>query len=63
MFAIDETFAYNNESFASYPIVKSNIRTGEGRTKCRPLSRHKVGDQKKKAHRKMVKKSRRANRR
>ena len=62
MFAIDETFSYN-ESLADYPIVKPNLRTGEGRTKCRPLSRHKVGDQKKKTHRKMTKKSRRANRR
>ena len=62
MFAIDETFSYN-ESLADYPIVKPNLRTGEVRTKCRPLSRHKVGDQKKKTHRKMAKKSRRANRR
>ena len=62
MFAIDETFSYN-ESLADYPIVKPNLRTGEGRTKCRPLSRHKVGDQKKKTHRKMAKKSRRLNRR
>ena len=62
MFAIDETFAYN-DSFASYPVTKPNIRTGEGRSKCRPLSRHKVGDQKKKVHRKMAKKSKRANRR
>ena len=30
MFAIDETFAYN-EPMADYPIVKPNIRTGEGR--------------------------------
>lgn len=51
------------EPMASYPIVKPNIRTGEGRAKCRPLSRHKTGNQKKKVHRKMAKKSKRANRR
>jgi hypothetical protein len=63
MFDMTESYSYCNDSFASYPIVKPNIRTGEGRSKCRPLLRHKVGDQKKKAHRKMAKKSRRANRR
>jgi hypothetical protein len=63
MFAIDETFAYGNESFASYPIVKPNIRTGEGRMKYRPWSAYKQGDKKKKIHRKMAKKSKRANRR
>ena len=45
------------------PIIKPNIRTGEGRAKPRPWSAHKAGDQKKKVHRKMAKKSRRANRR
>ena len=45
------------------PIVEPNRITGEGRTKCRPLSRHKSGDLKKKKHRKMAKKSRRQNRR
>jgi hypothetical protein len=62
MFDMTESYSCCNDSFASYPIVNPNIRTGEGRSKCRPLSRHKVGDQKKKAHRKMAKKSRRANR-
>lgn len=65
MFAVDETFAYNDfdDSFVSYPIAKPNLRTGIGRAKCRPLSRHRVGDQKKQSRRKMAKKSRRANRR
>jgi hypothetical protein len=61
MFAIDETFSCN-ESFADYPIVKPNIRTGEGRTKFR-LTANRQKDLKKKAHRKMAKKSRRTNRR
>ena len=43
-------------------IVKPNRITGEGRGHYRPLSRHKIGDQKKKEHRKMAKKSRRQNR-
>ena len=60
MFDIDETFAYN-DSFASYPIVKPNRITGEGRMKIRGAN--KLGDKKKKQHRKMAKKSRRANRR
>ena len=49
------------DSWYSEPIVKPNIRTGEGRMKIRGLDKHK--DQKKKARRKMSKKSRRANRR
>ena len=53
----------NNDSCMSYPIVKPNLITGEGRAKPRPLSAYKVGDKKKKVHRKMAKKSRRANRR
>lgn len=52
-----------NESTSSVPIVKPNIRTGEGRMKCRPLSRHKIGDRKKKVLRKIAKKSRRISRR
>lgn len=51
------------DSLYSQSIVKPNIRTGEGRTKLRPWSAYKQGDQKKKAHRKMSKKSRRINRR
>jgi hypothetical protein len=49
--------------FASYPIVKPNLITGEGRMKYRPWSAYRQGDQKKKVHRKMAKKSKRANRR
>lgn len=62
MFALDETYSYN-EPMCDYPIVKPNIRTGEGRMKYRPWSAYKQGDQKKKIHRKMAKKSKRANRR
>ena len=61
MFAIDETFALN-DSLADYPIVKPNIRTGEGRRVKLRIGSTKQGDQKKKQHRKMAKKSRRANR-
>jgi hypothetical protein len=61
MFAIDETFAYN-DSLADCPIVKPNIRTGEGRRVKLRIGSTKQGDQKKKQHRKMAKKSRRANR-
>lgn len=45
----------------SCPIIKPNIKTGEGRMKLRGRDKHK--DQKKKTHRKMAKKSKRANRR
>ena len=61
MFAIDETFALN-DSLADYPIVKPNIRTGEGRRVKLRIGSTKQGDKKKKQHRKMAKKSRRANR-
>ena len=61
MFAIDETFAYN-EPMATYPITKPNIRTGEGRRVKLRVGSFKQGDQKKKAHRKMAKKSKRINR-
>ena len=50
-------------SMCSVPIVKPNRITGEGRSKPRPWSAYKVKDQKKKEHRKMAKKSKRANRR
>jgi hypothetical protein len=63
MFDITDTYSFSCDSFASYPIIKPNIKTGEGRMKYRPRSPYKQGDQKKKAHRKMTKKSRRANRR
>lgn len=48
--------------FATIPIVKPNLRTGEGRMKYRPWSAYKQKDQKKKVHRKMAKKSKRINR-
>lgn len=63
MFDLSECYSMNTDSFASYPIVQPNIKTGEGRTKYRPWSAYKQGDQKKKVHRKIAKKSRRANRR
>lgn len=62
MFAIDETFAYN-EPMATYPITKPNIRTGEGRRVKIRTGAIKQGDKKKKVHRKMAKKSKRVNRR
>ena len=61
MFAIDETFAYN-EPMCDYPIVKPNIRTGEGRRVKLRTGSYTQGDQKKKTRRKMAKKSRRVNR-
>ena len=62
MFDIMDTYSLSTESMSFVPIIKPNIKTGEGRMKCRPLSRHKTGDLKKKTHRKMAKKSKRANR-
>jgi hypothetical protein len=53
------TFRY----FEAPPIVEPNRVTGVGRGKFRPLSRKKTGDQKKRQHRKMAKKSKRLNRR
>ena len=61
MFAIDETFAYN-EPMCDYPIVKPNIRTGEGRRVKFRTGSFKQGDKKKHVHRKMAKKSKRVNR-
>ena len=61
MFAIDETFAYN-EPMCDYPIVKPNIKTGEGRRVKLRTGSFTRGDQKKKTRRKMAKKSKRANR-
>lgn len=37
----------NNDSCMSYPIVKPNLITGEGRAKPRPWSAYKTGGQKK----------------
>lgn len=62
MFDLMGSYNMCNE-YLNYPIVYPNIRTGEGRTKLRPWSAYKQGDQKKKIHRKMSKKSRRINRR
>jgi hypothetical protein len=61
MFDLTEAYSFSNEPMATYLNTKPNIRTGEGRMKIRGAN--KLGDQKKKAHRKMAKKSRRANRR
>lgn len=63
MFDLTDCYSVDTEPFASYPIIKPNIRTGEGRMKYRPWSAYKQGDKKKKVHRKMAKKSKRANRR
>ena len=63
MFDLTDTYSFGNESFASYPIVKPNIITGEGRMKYRPWSAYKQGDLNKKTRRNMAKKSKRANRR
>jgi hypothetical protein len=62
MFDLTDTYSFIDKSVCTYQNVSSNLRTGEGRARCRPLSRHKTGDLKKKTHRKMAKKSRRANR-
>lgn len=63
MFDLYDSYSIGDMSFASYPIVKPNIRTGEGRRVKLRTGSFTQGDQKKKAHRKMAKKSRRANRR
>ena len=63
MFDLTDTYSFNTEPMSSFSYAKPNIKTGEGRMKGRPLSRHKTGDLKKKVHRKMAKKSKRANRR
>lgn len=61
MFDLSGTYSFGTEPMVSYSITKPNIRTGEGRMRIRGAN--KLGDQKKKAHRKMAKKSKRANRR
>ena len=60
MFDLNETYSFGSEPMATYPTTKPNIRTGEGRMKIRGAN--KLGDQKKKQHRNMAKKSKRANR-
>lgn len=63
MFDLTGSYSFSSEPMSVMPIIKSNIRTGEGRAKCRPLSRHIVGDQKKKVRRRIANKSKRINRR
>ena len=61
MFDLTNTYSFSSEPMRTITTVKPNIRTGEGRMKLRGSD--KIGDLKKKAHRKMAKKSRRSNRR
>lgn len=61
MFDLYDTYSIGDMSFANYPVTKPNIRTGEGRMRTR--GDNKKGDKKKKVHRKMANKSKRANRR
>lgn len=61
MMDLVESYSFGSEPLASYSNTKSNIRTGEGRMKIRGAN--KLGDKKKKVHRKMAKKSKRTNRR
>ena len=63
MFDLYDTYSIGDMSFASYPIVKPNIRTGEGRRVKMRTGSFTQGDLKKKARRKMAKKSKRTNRR
>lgn len=63
MFDLYDSYSIGDMSFASYSIVKPNIRTGEGRRVKLRIGSYTKGDQKKKAHRKMTKSSRRINRR
>ena len=63
MFDLTESyFEEIDDSIYNQPITKPNIRTGEGRRVKLRIGSTKEGDQKKKQHRKMAKKSRRANR-
>ena len=63
MFDLYGTYSICDMSFASYHVVKPNIRTGEGRRVKLRTGSFTQGDYKKKIHRKMAKKSRRGNRR
>ena len=60
MFDLSGTYSFNSEPMATYPITKPNRITGDGRMKIRGAN--KLGDKKKKQHRKMAKKSKRSNR-
>ena len=61
MFDLTDVYNFSSEPMRHMATTKPNIRTGEGRMKLR--GRDKIGDLKKKIHRKMAKKSRKANRR
>lgn len=63
MFDLYDTYSIGDMSFANYPVNKPNIRTGEGRRVKLRLGSKMQADKKKKVHRKMAKKSKRANRR
>lgn len=63
MFDLYDTYSIGDMSFASYPVTKPNIRTGEGRRVKLRTGSFTQGDLKKKARRKIAKKSKRANRR
>lgn len=54
-------YSFYNEPMATYPIVKPNRITGEGRMKIRGANKQR--DLKKKSRRKLAKKSKRNNRR
>ena len=62
MIDLTDTYSFYNEPMATYPVSKPNIKTGEGRKVKLRIGSAKQGDQKKKQHRKMAKKRRRANR-
>lgn len=62
MFDLYDTYSIGDMSFASYSVSKPNIRTGEGRRVKLRLGSKMQADKKKKVHRKMAKKSKRANR-
>ena len=62
MFDMTESYSNITEPMASYPVIKPNIRTGEGRRTKFRIGATKQGDLKKKVHRKMAKKSKRVNR-
>lgn len=63
MFDLYDSYSIGDMSFYKSPIPKPNIRTGEGRRVKLRLGSKMQADKKKKVHRKMAKKSKRANRR
>lgn len=60
---IDSGYMFGDYYYEAPPIIKPNLITGEGRSKCRPFSAYKRKDEKKNVRRKMAKASRRKNRR